>query len=57
VEDHANTDLGSGNRLGDLNEQQLQALLNKIDNLPAVPVTEPEPVSLHVNSQSSSEGT
>jgi hypothetical protein len=56
ADDRANTDLGNGNRLGDLDEQQLQTLLNKIDNLPAVPVTEPEPVSLHVNSQSSSEG-
>jgi negative regulator of sigma E activity len=31
-------------------------LLNKIDNLPAVPVTEPEPVSLHITSQSSTGG-
>jgi hypothetical protein len=51
----ANTDLGSGARLGDLNEQQLRALLNDIDHLQAVPVTEPEPVSIRVTSRSSGE--
>jgi hypothetical protein len=56
ADDRANTDMGNGNRLGDLDEQQLQTLLNKIDNLPAVPLAEPEPVSLHLSSQSSSEG-
>jgi len=44
-------DLGNGSRLGDLNEQQLQTLLNEIDKLPAVPVTDPEPVSLRVTTR------
>ena len=53
ADDRANTDIGNGGRLGDLNDQQLQALLDKIDKLPAVPVAEPEPVTLQVSSQSS----
>jgi hypothetical protein len=56
VEDHAGADLGNGSRLGDLSEAQLQKLLNEIDKLPAIPVTDPEPVSLHVNGSMSSEG-
>jgi hypothetical protein len=57
ADDHANADLGNDSRLGDLTESQLQKLLTEIDKLPAVPVTDPEPVSLHVSSQvSSSEG-
>jgi hypothetical protein len=47
-------DLGNGNRLGDLSEQQLQTLLNEIDKLPAVPVTDPDPVSLRVNARPTS---
>jgi hypothetical protein len=41
-------------RLADLNERQLQALLDQIDQLQAVPITEPEPVTIRVGSQSSS---
>jgi hypothetical protein len=41
-------------RLADLNERQLQALLDQIDQLQAVPITEPEPVTLRVNNKSSS---
>ena len=37
-----------------MNEQQLQALLNDVKNLRAVPVTEPEPVSLKANAKISS---
>ena len=54
ADDHADADLGNGNRLGDLSEQQLQTLLKEIDKLPAVPVTEPEPVSLRVHARGTS---
>jgi len=40
----------SGLATGDLNEQQLRALLDEIDQLQAVPVAEPEPVTIRVNS-------
>jgi hypothetical protein len=40
--------------LADLNERQLQALLDQIDQLQAVPITDPEPVTIRVGSQSSS---
>jgi hypothetical protein len=36
-------------RLGDLNEDQLNALLKDMDNLRAIPASEPEPVSLRVD--------
>jgi hypothetical protein len=42
-------------RLGDLNEDQLNALLNDMDDLRAVPASEPEPVSLRVDGSSSLE--
>ena len=50
--------LGSS-RLGELNEQQLQTLLDEIDQLQATPITEPEPVSLRVGGgrSTSPEGT
>lgn len=55
AEDQALTsDLGSGGRLADLNERQLKALLGEIDRLQAVPVTEPEPVTMRVNTRNSS---
>jgi hypothetical protein len=41
-------------RLADLNERQLQALLDQIDQLRAVPITEPEPVTLRVNNKGTS---
>ena len=41
-------------RLADLNERQLQALLDQIDQLQAVPITEPEPVTLRVTNKSTS---
>lgn len=37
--------------LSNLNQSQLKALLQDIDNLKAVPVAEPEPVSLRVNAR------
>jgi anti-sigma factor RsiW len=36
-------------RLGDLNEDQLNVLLKDMDNLRAVPASEPEPVSIRVD--------
>lgn len=43
--------------LADLNERELQALLDQIDQLQAVPMTEPEPVTIRVeNKKSSPEG-
>jgi anti-sigma factor RsiW len=42
-------------RLGDLNEDQLNALLNDMDNLRAVPASEPEPVSIRVDGNTASE--
>ena len=48
---------GSGlanSRIGDLNERQLKSLLNAIEHMDATPVTEPDPVTLHVGSRASS---
>jgi len=45
----ATTDAGPDGRFGGLSEAQLQALLGEIDRLEAVPVTEPEPVTIKVN--------
>jgi hypothetical protein len=36
-------------RLGDLDAQQLKALLGQIGNLRAVPVSDPDPVTIRVN--------
>jgi len=41
-------------RLADLNERQLQTLLDQIDQLQAVPITEPEPVTIKIDSKRSS---
>ncbi|HEY4305631.1 MAG TPA: hypothetical protein VGM82_14250 [Gemmatimonadaceae bacterium] len=43
-------------RLGDLNENQLNALLKNMDDLRAEPATDPEPVSLRGDVSSSLEG-
>jgi hypothetical protein len=43
--------LGMAGRLADLNDQQLQALLDEIDQMKAVPVTEPEPVTIKVEAK------
>ena len=42
-------------RLGDLDEEQLTALLNDIDNLRAVPASEPEAAGLRIDGTSSLE--
>jgi len=48
------TGLATSARLADLNERELKALLSEIDQLQAVPITEPEPVTIRVNSKGSS---
>jgi hypothetical protein len=53
-EQTASAGLATTARLADLNERQLQALLDQIDQLQAVPITEPEPVTIRVRNQSSS---
>ncbi|MEP6493623.1 MAG: zf-HC2 domain-containing protein [bacterium] len=40
--------LGVSGHLGDLDDRQLQALLDDIDHMEAVPITEPEPVTIKV---------
>jgi anti-sigma factor RsiW len=48
----ANETSGLGtSRLGDLNEKQLKALLTEIDQLSPTPITEPDPVTLRVDSK------
>jgi hypothetical protein len=54
TEQSASAGLATTARLADLNERQLQALLDQIDQLQAVPITEPEPVTIRVGSQTSS---
>jgi len=44
----------ANSRIGDLNERQLKSLLNAIEHMDATPITEPEPVTLHVGSRASS---
>jgi hypothetical protein len=45
----ARTDAGPDGRFGGLTEAQLKTLLSEIEQLEAVPVTEPEPVTIKVN--------
>jgi anti-sigma factor RsiW len=40
--------LGMSGHLSDLDDAQLQALINEIEEMKAVPITEPEPVSIKV---------
>src|SRR5262245_26331881 len=40
--------LGMSGHLDDLNDAQVEALINEIENMKAVPITEPEPVSMKV---------
>src|SRR5262245_3790667 len=40
--------LGMSGRLYDLDDAQVEALINEIENMKAVPITEPEPVSMKV---------
>jgi anti-sigma factor RsiW len=47
-------ELGAGGRLSDLDDTQLEALINEIGQMKAVPITEPEPVALRVDPRSTS---
>lgn len=51
---NATSDAGPDGRFGGLSGAQLKALLGEIDRLEAVPVTEPEPVTIKVIAGSSS---
>jgi len=51
TEESAPGGLQMGGRLADLDDQQLQALLNDIEQIKAVPITEPEPVTIKVDSK------
>jgi hypothetical protein len=53
-EQNATSDAGPDGRFGGLSGSQLKALLGEIDRLEAVPVTEPEPVTIKVIAGSSS---
>jgi hypothetical protein len=53
-EQNATSDAGPDGRFGGLSGAQLKALLGEIDRLEAVPVTEPEPVTIKVIAGSSS---
>lgn len=44
----ASSGLGMSGHLDDLNDAQVEALINEIENMKAVPITEPEPVSMKV---------
>jgi len=47
-------DTGIEGRINNLSEQQLKALLNDIGQMKAVPVTEPDPITIKVDSKASS---
>ena len=49
IDQDARTDAGPDGRFGGLTEAQLNALLSEIERLEAVPITEPEPVTIKVN--------
>lgn len=48
------TGLAPATGVSDLNERQLRTLLDEIDRLQAVPMTEPEPVTIRIDSKSAS---
>jgi hypothetical protein len=50
-DEQAAVDVSPGGRFANMNEGQLKALLGEIDHLEAVPVTEPEPVSIRVDAK------
>lgn len=51
TDEPASGGLRMGGRLADLDDQQLQALIDEIEQMKAVPITEPEPVSIKVDSK------
>jgi putative zinc finger protein len=46
------TGISMGGRLDDLSDDQLQALLDQVGDLQAIPITEPDPVAIQVESTS-----
>ena len=50
----ASDGIGVGRSIGNMNQKQLRSLLDDIDSMQAVPITEPEPVSLKVEGTRSS---
>jgi hypothetical protein len=56
VDEQAAADVRPGGRFAGLTDAQLQSLLADIGQLPDVPVTEPEPVSIEVNTTSAGPG-
>ncbi len=50
------TEIGNDSRLGELDESQLGALLEDVQNLKALPAVEPEPVTIRVDARVASEG-
>ena len=49
IDQDTRTDAGPDGRFGGLTHAQLEALLSEIERLEAVPITEPEPVTIKVN--------
>jgi anti-sigma factor RsiW len=47
-------ELGTGGRLSDLDDAQLKSLIDEIGKMKAVPITEPEPVSMRVDPRNTS---
>lgn len=47
-------EIGAGGRLADLDDAQLEALIDEIEEMKAVPITEPEPVALRVEARNTS---
>jgi anti-sigma factor RsiW len=47
--------LGMSGHLADLDDAQVEALINEIENMKAVPITEPEPVSMKVGLRNASD--
>ena len=45
----AQTELGMAGHLADLDDEQLEALISEIEQMKAVPITEPEPVTVKVD--------
>ena len=53
ISDATSAGLGMGGHLADLDDDQLKALVSEIEQMKAVPITEPEPVSMRVDPKGS----
>jgi hypothetical protein len=51
-----NAEIGVSGHLADLDDGQLEALLNDIDHIEAVPITDPEPVAIKIDSRAPATG-